>query len=63
MIRFVTTNEGKFREVFALLAEGFNVTNRVSFNSYNGGIQSRLFGMPQSAGNARQIQLGARFDF
>jgi hypothetical protein len=46
-----------------LLAEGFNVTNRVNFNSYNGSIQSRLFGMPQAAGNARQIQLGVRFDF
>lgn len=46
-----------------LLAEGFNVTNRVNFNSYNGSIQSRFFGTPQSAGSPRQIQLGVRFDF
>ena len=46
-----------------LLAEGFNVTNYVNFNSYNGSIQSRFFWVPQSAGNPRQIQLGVRFDF
>jgi Carboxypeptidase regulatory-like domain len=51
------------RRKIELLAEGFNITNRVNFNGYQGSIQSRLFGMPQSAGDARQVQLGARFDF
>lgn len=46
-----------------LLAEGFNITNRVNFNAYNGSIQSRFFGLSQSAGSPRQIQLGVRFDF
>jgi hypothetical protein len=46
-----------------LLAEGFNITNRVNFDSYTSSIQSRSFGVPQSAGAARQIQLGGRFDF
>jgi hypothetical protein len=46
-----------------LLAEGFNITNYVNFNGYNGTITSRFFGLPQLAMNPRQIQLGARFDF
>jgi hypothetical protein len=35
----------------------------VNFNGYQGSIQSTFFGMPQSEGAARQVQLGARFDF
>jgi hypothetical protein len=46
-----------------LIAEGFNVTNRVNYNSYTASIQSAFFGSPQSAMAARQVQVGARFDF
>jgi hypothetical protein len=46
-----------------VIAEGFNVTNRVNYNSYTSSIQSAFFGLPQSAMAARQVQLGARFDF
>jgi hypothetical protein len=51
------------RQKLELLVEAFNVGNWVNFNSYNGSIQSRLFGQPQTAGNPRQVQLGVRFDF
>jgi hypothetical protein len=46
-----------------LIAEAFNVTNRVNYGSYTGSVQSALFGKPQSASAPRQVQLGARFDF
>ncbi len=46
-----------------LIAEAFNLTNRVNYNSYTSSIQSVFFGLPQSSGSARQVQLGARFDF
>ncbi len=51
------------RRRIELIAEGFNVTNRVNYGSYTSSIQSRTFGMPQSAQDPRQVQLGARFDF
>jgi hypothetical protein len=46
-----------------LIAEAFNAANRVNYNSYTSSIQSAFFGLPQSAMAARQVQLGARFDF
>ncbi len=46
-----------------LIAEAFNVANRVNYGSYTGSIQSILFGKPQSASAPRQVQLGVRFDF
>jgi len=46
-----------------LIAEAFNVTNRINYNSYTTSIQSVFFGLPQSAMARRQVQLGARFDF
>jgi outer membrane receptor for ferrienterochelin and colicin len=46
-----------------VLAEAFNITNRVNYNSYTSSIQSSLFGKPQSAGSPLQGQLGVRFDF
>ncbi len=46
-----------------LIAEGFNVTNRVNYGSYTSSIQSRFFGLPQSAADPRQVQFGVRFDF
>ncbi len=46
-----------------VLAEAFNLFNRVNFNSYTSSIQSSLFGRSQSAGDPRQFQLGIRFDF
>jgi len=52
---------GRFR--FQILAEAYNVTNRVNF----GGIYTRYatanFGKPLSAGSPRRIQFGARIDF
>jgi hypothetical protein len=46
-----------------LIAEAFNVTNCINYNSYTTSIQSSFFGRPQSAMARRQVQLGARFDF
>ncbi len=46
-----------------LIAEAFNATNRVNYGGYTSSIQSAFFGRPQSAGDARQVQLGARVDF
>ncbi|MFN2447151.1 MAG: TonB-dependent receptor domain-containing protein [Vicinamibacterales bacterium] len=46
-----------------LIAEAFNLTNRVNYGSYTSSIQSSLFGRPQSAMAPRQVQLGVRFDF
>jgi hypothetical protein len=46
-----------------VIAEAFNATNRVNYGGYTSSIQSAFFGRPQSAGDARQVQLGARFDF
>ncbi len=46
-----------------IIAEAFNGTNRVNYTGYTTSIQSAFFGRPQSASEARQVQLGARFDF
>jgi len=46
-----------------LIAEAFNLTNRVNYVSYTASIQSAFFGRPQSAFDPRQVQLGVRFDF
>lgn len=46
-----------------LIAEAFNAANRVNYDGYTSSIQSRFFGLPQSANDARQVQLGVRFDF
>lgn len=46
-----------------VLAEAFNATNRVNYNGYQSSIQSRFFGLAQSADDPRQVQLGIRFDF
>ena len=46
-----------------VLAEAFNAFNRVSYGSYTGSIQSKYFGLPQSANNPRQVELAVRFDF
>lgn len=46
-----------------VIAEAFNLTNRVNYGAYTGSIQSAFFGRPQSASDARQVQLGVRFDF
>jgi Carboxypeptidase regulatory-like domain/TonB dependent receptor len=46
-----------------VLAEAFNVTNRVNYNAFTGNIRSSLFGKPVSAFDSRQIQIGAKVDF
>ena len=51
------------RQRIEVLAEAFNALNRVNYNSYTTSIQSKYFGLPQSAGDPRQVQLGIRFDF
>lgn len=51
------------RRRLEVIAEAFNVTNRVNYGPYTGSIQSAFFGRPQSALDPRQIQLGLRFDF
>jgi hypothetical protein len=49
--------------VLELLAESSNVTNRVNRNNPNGNLASPLFGRSPSAQDARQVQLGVRFEF
>ena len=51
------------RRRLELIAEGFNVANRVNYPSFTTSIQSAFFGRPQSASDPRQVQLGLRFDF
>lgn len=51
------------RRRLELIAEGFNVINRVNYSSFTTSIQSAFFGRPQSASDPRQVQLGLRFDF
>ena len=45
------------------LVEAFNVTNRVNFGNPVGNLASSAFGRPNAANDARQVQLGARFEF
>ena len=48
-----------------LRAEAFNVLNTVNFfnNTQNASINSTTFGQIESAGTARVLQFGARFEF
>jgi outer membrane receptor protein involved in Fe transport len=46
-----------------LMAEAYNVTNRVNFTGYQGNIRSALFNQAIGAGRPRSFQLGAQFDF
>ncbi|MDH7513089.1 MAG: TonB-dependent receptor [Clostridiales bacterium] len=46
-----------------VLAEAYNVTNRVNFSSIYARYGTANFGNPLAAANPRQIQFGARLDF
>ncbi len=46
-----------------VLAEAFNLTNRVNYGGYTSSIQSSSFGKSASASAPFQAQLGLRFDF
>ncbi len=46
-----------------LLAEGYNITNRVNFRGVYSRYGSPRFGIPTGAGDPRQLQLGIRLDF
>lgn len=46
-----------------VLLEAFNVTNRLNFGNPVGNLASGSFGRPNSANDARQVQLGVRFEF
>ena len=46
-----------------VLVDAFNVTNRVNFGNPVGNLGSGSFGQPNSAGDARQVQIGVRFGF
>ena len=48
---------------FRLIGEGFNITNRVNYNTFQGNIRSAQFNTPISAFRPRTIQIGAQFDF
>ncbi|MGH9383124.1 MAG: TonB-dependent receptor [Vicinamibacterales bacterium] len=49
---------------YEVFVEGFNLTNRVNFNSPNGNLRSASFGRPTSIqGNQRQVEIGVRIDF
>ncbi len=45
------------------LVEAFNVTNRTNFNNIVGSLASSAFGRPNTAFDARQVQLGVRVEF
>jgi Carboxypeptidase regulatory-like domain/TonB dependent receptor len=45
------------------LVEAFNLTNRVNYNGFVGNLSSGQFGRPNTAFDARQVQLGVRFEF
>jgi hypothetical protein len=45
------------------LVEAFNLTNRVNYNGFIGNLSSAQFGRPSTAFDARQVQLGVRFEF
>jgi hypothetical protein len=40
-----------------------NIFNRVNFGQYGGTLGSAFFGIPSSAGNARQFEFNIRFNF
>ncbi|MBI1760299.1 MAG: carboxypeptidase regulatory-like domain-containing protein [Acidobacteria bacterium] len=40
-----------------------NLFNRVNFNNYSGTLGSSFFGIPNGAGNARQLNFDVRFNF
>ena len=46
-----------------VLAEAFNVTNRTNLGAPIGNLRSTSFGKSSTAGDARQVQLGLRFEF
>ena len=46
-----------------VLVEAFNVANHTNFGTAVGNLASGLFGRPNSAFDARQVQLGFRFEF
>ena len=46
-----------------LLVDAFNVTNRTNLNNPIGNLASPNFGRSTTAGDARQVQLGVRFEF
>lgn len=46
-----------------VLAEAFNLTNRTNLSNPIGNLASPLFGKSVTAGDARQVQLGFRFEF
>ena len=48
---------------FRLIGEGFNLTNRVNYNTFQGNIRSAQFNTPISAFRPRTLQVGAQFDF
>jgi Carboxypeptidase regulatory-like domain/TonB dependent receptor len=51
------------RTQIELLAEAFNLTNHTNLNNPVGNLTSPSFGQSVSAGDARQVQLGLRFEF
>ena len=40
-----------------------NLFNRVNFGNYSGTLGAAFFGIPSSAGNARQLNFDVRFNF
>ena len=57
--KYVTID--RFR--FQIFAEGYNITNKVNFDSVYNRYGMTNFGNPTVAGAPRQIQFGARLDF
>jgi len=46
-----------------VLAEGFNITNNENFGGIYSRLGNALFGLPTSAGDPRQFQVGIRIDY
>jgi len=46
-----------------VIAEAYNITNRVNYSAFSGNIRSALFNQPISARRPRTLQVGAQVDF
>jgi hypothetical protein len=46
-----------------LFVQAQNILNRVTYTGYTGNLSSPFFGLPTSVGQARDVNIGLRFNF
>ena len=56
-------NQGNARYSMELFAQASNVLNHVSPTGYTGNMTSRFFGQATGVSNARDLNVGVRFNF